>query len=467
VKKVARVAVLLPVDKSYDYLVPDALLGEVTPGVRVWAPWGKRAVEGVVVELDPTDPPAELRRIDRLVEAAPLPPDLLALARWVADFYVAPLGEVLRLCLPPGGRAKLKRNLVATERGLAAAAALRAALASADAAADIEALRPRDRRALAALTDGKPPPIDSAETRALIAHGLAIIEEEVKVRGRRDEVLLRAARPLQDNELARAPKRLEAYQRIAAAMDGITLDALRAADPAAASSVAALVKAGLVERIQRARRDGVTHAHDTLPTLTTAQQAALDACTAALGGSAQTPFLLHGITGSGKTEVYLRLVAAALEAGRTALVLVPEISLTPQLAARFRARFGDRVAVLHSGLGNAERAAAHRRIAAGEAAVALGARSAVFAPLPRLGAVVIDEEHDPSFKQQEGVRYHARDVALRRARVAGAVAVLGSATPSLEAWSAAVAGRLTLLPLTERPNRQPLHTVGGEVAKPQ
>jgi primosomal protein N' (replication factor Y) len=151
-------------------------------------------------------------------------------------------------------------------------------------------------------------------------------------------------------------------------------------------------------------------------------------------------FLLHGVTGSGKTEVYLRVIAEALEQKKTALVLVPEISLTPQLAARFRARFGDRVAILHSGLSEQARLGEWSRLRRGEASIAVGARSAVFAPLANVGVIVVDEEHDGSFKQDEGVRYHARDVAIVRAQRAGAVCVLGTGTPSLESASHAEKG---------------------------
>src|SRR6185503_16558181 len=182
-----------------------------------------------------------------------------------------------------------------------------------------------------------------------------------------------------------------------------------------------------------------------------------------------TPFLLHGVTGSGKTEVYLRVIAKALEAGRTALVLVPEISLTPQLAARFRARFGDLVAILHSGLSETARFGEWSRLRRGEARIAVGARSAVFAPLANLGVIVVDEEHDGSFKQDESPRYHARDVALVRAQRAGAVCVLGSATPSLESHAHAVRPVSELpgasgtayrrLVLTQRPTARPMPEV--------
>ena len=205
------------------------------------------------------------------------------------------------------------------------------------------------------------------------------------------------------------------------AAERTTLRALVAAGPGARRAPAGGARAGGARA--PSRRPAIT--------LTPAQAHAVDALTAALAGGFAS-FLLHGVTGSGKTEVYLRVIAAARAAGRGALVLVPEIALTPQLAARFRARFGEDVAVLHSALPPRERLAAWRRLRAGEVGIALGARSAVFAPVRALGVVVVDEEHDPSFKQEEGVRYHGRDLAVVRAQRAGAVAILGSATPSLE-----------------------------------
>src|SRR5204863_123976 len=187
------------------------------------------------------------------------------------------------------------------------------------------------------------------------------------------------------------------------------------------------------------------------PTLTPAQHTAADAIAQAVAGGAQTCFLLHGITGSGKTEVFLAAAAATLAAGREVVLLVPEIALTHQLVERVRGRFGSEVAVLHSGLGPRERWSEWRRILSGHARVVVGARSAVFAPARRLGLVVVDEEHDAAYKQEEGLRYNARDLAVVRARLAGAVAVLASATPSAESYRAALDGRHRLLGLPERP----------------
>ncbi|HEY3357042.1 MAG TPA: primosomal protein N', partial [Polyangia bacterium] len=268
-----------------------------------------------------------------------------------------------------------------------------------------------------------------------------------------------AARPPTDEEhaaLGRAPRRAEVLARLVAAGGPVPLPSLRDI-PRAGAHVAALAAAGLVTTALREVGPRGDYAIEgaTPPPLTARQVEVLQTLEPALGGG-YAGFLLHGVTSSGKTEVYLRLVAAARARGMSAVVLVPEIALTPQLCARFRARFGDDVAVLHSGLRDAERLAEWRRLRDGRVGIALGARSAVFAPAANLGVVVVDEEHDPSFKQEEGVRYHARDVALVRAQHAGAVAVLGSATPSLESFANAQAGRLRLLSLPERATPRPL-----------
>jgi primosomal protein N' (replication factor Y) len=279
-----------------------------------------------------------------------------------------------------------------------------------------------------------------------------------------------AASPLESPEVTGLPKAVQAIlPRL--------LRARSVARLGARAPVEDLVERGLAtveERVVtgpgRAAADApVTAADEPLPTLTPAQAEAVRALERALAAGAYAPFLLHGVTGSGKTEVYLRVIAAAIARGRRGLVLVPEIALTPQLTARFEARFGGRVAVLHSALSDRERQIAWARLERGEAAIALGARSAVFAPQPELGVVVVDEEHDSSFKQEEGVRYHGRDVALRRARAAGAVAILGSATPSLETYAAARDGRLGLLTLPERATAAslpPVEVVDLRVHKP-
>jgi primosomal protein N' (replication factor Y) len=239
----------------------------------------------------------------------------------------------------------------------------------------------------------------------------------------------------------------------------IPLEELRAAFPRGRTAVRALAGRGLVglETEVPAAVSGVLPAEGGAPPLTTAQAAALAAIDLAAGTF--TTFLLHGVTGSGKTEVYLRAIGRARAAGRGALVLVPEIALTPQLSGRFRARFGDDVALLHSGLSDAERHAEWLRLRRGEARICVGVRSAVFAPVQDLAIVVVDEEHEQSFKQEDGPPYHARDLAVVRGRIEDAVVVLGSATPSLETLENARRGRYRRLELPARIDDRPMPRV--------
>jgi primosomal protein N' (replication factor Y) len=250
--------------------------------------------------------------------------------------------------------------------------------------------------------------------------------------------------------LARRAKAQHRVLEYLLARGRIPVEELRAAFPGARPALLALARRGLaaIEAEARAPRGATLEASAAAPPLTAHQRVALEVVVAGLGSFA--PILLHGVTGSGKTEVYLQAIARALEAGRGALVLVPEIALTPQLAGRFRARFGDEVALLHSGLSAAERHAEWLRLRRGEARICVGVRSAVFAPVQDLGIVVVDEEHDPSFKQEDGPAYQARDLAVVRARFAGAPCVLGSATPSLESLWNVRRGRYRLAELPER-----------------
>ncbi len=456
---IARVAVFLPVDKAFDYSVPDGM--ELDVGARVWTPWGRRSIEGVVVAIDPPDspaPPRKLKSIGQRVDAPPIRRDLLELAAWMAEYYLAPIGEVLRLMLPAGGRARARRSVSLTERGRQLAAGMTEALEPV-ALAELSA---KDRVLIGALLLGPRDPgelEDSATLHSLIDRGLASIEEKVRTQGAREEIVLRVGK--RPDEFGRAKKQESTWRKIEAAGE-ITLQHLRAEEPGIDRIVAALVEAGAVVQERRPqRRDPFAgHVDDSAPpNLTAAQQKALAAVVPTLGAGEYAPFVLHGVTGSGKTEVYLRAIAETLRLGQRAVVLVPEISLTPQLASRFHGRFGSQVAVLHSGLTDAERKDAFRRIQEGQVAIALGARSAVFAPVDNLGLVIVDEEHDSSFKQEDGVRYHGRDVALRRARAARATVILGSATPALETMAAARDGRLRLLELPERATARPLPSV--------
>ncbi|HEY1555526.1 MAG TPA: primosomal protein N' [Kofleriaceae bacterium] len=454
-----EVAVPVPVRGGFHYSVPDRLVARAQVGVRVLVPFGKRKLTGVVVRAATVAPdgvaPVELSEV--LDDEPSLPLPLVELCLWIADYYEAAPGEVIRAALPAGSGTASRRVFGLTDAGRAAAAGEGAALP------------PKQRAMLARLVRGVVPVSGAGEAQrrqfeALVVAGLAAEREEraTRVKLKRERVAelaagidLAAARA----EHAKAPRRLAMLEALAAGTVPVPVLAERMVH--ATNTLRQLAKTGHVRVFEREAELVATLAGTAMPAsqqppqLTREQAEAVAAISA--GGGA--PFLLHGVTGSGKTEVYLRVIAGALAQGKTALVLVPEISLTPQLAARFRARFGDEVAILHSGLSEQQRLGEWSRLRRGEARIAVGARSAVFAPLEHVGVIVVDEEHDGSFKQDEGVRYHARDVALVRAQRAGATCVLGSATPSLESYAHAERGAYRLLVLTERPTSQQMPAV--------
>jgi primosomal protein N' (replication factor Y) (superfamily II helicase) len=398
----ADVALPVPILHAFTYAVPDALAARTVPGARVICPLGGRRLMGVVLAVREGDPPKGAKPLAVVVEEEPaVPPDSLAFLRDLAAYYFAPIGEVMRLALPPierdAARELAEPSLFDQARGVGARKVQW--VGATPRVEEVGTLR--------------------GQAAALLAHVRALGAEPIARLESRWGNARAAVRKLVDLGL------LEIQER---AVVGDPFFALPAA------------------------RDAP---HDATP----AQTAAIAAIDAALHEARAVTFLVHGVTGSGKTEVYLRAIATAREKARGAIMLVPEIALTPQLIARFRARFGDDLAVLHSGLTARERHAMWRRLRQGEVDVAIGARSALFAPVRHLGLLIVDEEHDPSFKQEEGVRYHARDMAIWRAHRAGGVCVLGSATPSLESEHLARTGRLTKLRLPDRARSQPLPRV--------
>ena len=499
--QLVEVAVALPVYGTFTYRDPRPG-ARLAPGTQVVVPFGGRTTTGFV--LGPAPPVAgsdgELggraagsarpRDIEAVVGDGPLyDEEVLALCRWAAEYYLAPIGELLRAALPQGERADAVRLVRLTEAGARAAAGegrgeRAEQLALAGEGAPAPAVHPA-LAALAAAGGALPMRVLAKRLGAgrlqltkLEAEGLVEVGDEVRDRRAPPTeafVVARAVDPAggggdgaEAAAAARAalPSRAVARRAVLDSLLEAGATGLRQRDlsDAARGHVRALVGAGLARIDRRAVSPGgpgpgaPRGAGAIPPTSNPAQAAAIAALTAALGAGPAT-FLLHGVTGSGKTEVYLRTIAEARAAGKGALVLVPEIALTPQLAARFRARFGDDVAVLHSALPPRERLAAWRRLRAGEVGIALGARSAVFAPVRALGIVVVDEEHDASFKQEEGVRYNGRDLAIVRAHAAKAIAVLGSATPSLESARNVEQGRYVRLVLPERATPRPLPPV--------
>jgi primosomal protein N' (replication factor Y) len=398
----ADVALPIPVARAFTYAIPEELAYQVLPGVRAICPFGSRRMVGVVVGTRRALPPPRVKAILDVLDREPaIPPDLLAFASDVAQYYFAPIGEVVRLALPPveskTARALDEPSLFgAPSRGIGARS--------------VQWVVPIAHEASGTKM--------GAQAAQILAHLRAVGELPV-------------------------PRLLDLWGNARAA-------------------VKRLAELGLVKIEPREQALDPfftgTEPRDTPPTPTLAQAQAIRQIEDALASQSAATFLLHGVTGSGKTEVYLRAIAKMRAARRGTIVLVPEIALTPQLVARYRARFGNDVAVLHSGLTARERYGMWRRLHDGEVEVAMGARSALFAPVRSLG-LIVDEEHDPSFKQEEGVRYHARDMAILRAFRASAVCVLGSATPSLETEWLTRTGKATKLRLPDRARAQAMPPV--------
>ncbi len=390
------VALPLPLFRTFTYRVPDGLTGSVTPGSRVVVPFRNRKEIGIVVGTSEPRPDMKVKDALEAPDDAPvLDAPMLALSRWIAEYYIVPLGVALRSALP------------------------------------------------AALT-GVSIPLPARKTRRV-----AQISRELPSLIHRDETF------------ARAPQQRAVYELLEAIGGRASVEHLAEQLAFSASVLKGLVARGLIEMtfetverdpfLTRARRAADTHVPSA------AQSHALQRLAVAPPGHVT---LLHGVTGSGKTLVYLDfLKQVVLEQGKSAIVLVPEIALTPQTVDRFRAVFGDRIAVIHSALSDGERYDAWLALRRGEKRIAVGARSAIFAPVHDLGAIIVDEEHESSYKQGEAPRYHAREVAIVRARAEGAVVVLGSATPSLESWANAASGKYELLTLPERAGGASLPTV--------
>ncbi|MBQ4384913.1 MAG: primosomal protein N' [Kiritimatiellae bacterium] len=444
---VVRVAIDLALDRLFDYEVPEALRGKLAVGQLLSVPFGRREARGFAVEIgERTAPPsAKLKSVSSIVDETPFfSPSLLTLVRRIAEYTAAPIESVLRAALPA---AVLKRNARAKEQLFVEPAE----------GAPAEGLTARqkwlydnivrlDGGWLAQLCEElKTTP---ASLRALAAKGLVAIAPRAR---RRDP--LSGRRVLPTKPLALNAQQSAALVSIKTLCEATQLGA-RASSPAncettqlGARASSPATKEGLDLPLERARRplpQGATP-QDELPQGACPQGALAQGV--ALSPSA---LLLHGVTGSGKTEVYLQAIASELEKGRGAIVMVPEIALTPQTVQRFASRFGDRVAVLHSALSDGERYDEWHRIRRGEARVVVGPRSAVFAPVANLGLIVVDEEHEPSYKQEDNPRYHARDAAVLRGAIEGAAVVLGSATPSLETWMNVRRGKYACATMTDR-----------------
>ena len=475
-----EVALPVPLDRTFTYAVRSGQLPQ--RGARVIAPFRNEKLIGVVTALDVKAPADfEVRYLEAVLDDEPLLNEqLLTLAEWMAQYYLAPLGEVLRGMLPLMAEVRrtvyyritdLGRDVLANsvEREAANSQILKSGSGT-------SGLKRRgkvskedqdlEQRVLSRLSTGEPVKVSTLRTataatlpvlaglvrRKWIARETAAAERDAR-RMERFAVLVPEAR------LPNLTQKQQAIlAELAACAGELPLAELRKRD-LPSSTLQTLVRRGLV-RIDE--RPAVFHLGGLQPAtepfrLNEPQTEALASVATALGGF--KPFLLHGVTGSGKTAVYLAAMQKALDQGLASILLVPEIGLTPQTAGLLDQAFGQKVALLHSALTPEERSEQWRRIRRGEAPIVVGTRSAIFAPAPNLGLILVDEEHDQSYKQEETPRYNARDVAVMRAKLAGAVVVMGSATPSLESWQNSAQGKYTRIEIRDRVMNRPLPEV--------
>jgi primosomal protein N' (replication factor Y) (superfamily II helicase) len=495
------VALAVPLDMVFTYAIPPGM--EPVVGGRVLVPFRQQRMSGIVVELHDRPPQVKTQQIKKVIEALDLTPvldeQLLKLGKWIAGYYLAPAGEVFRTMLPLSAEFKRSVEYRITDEGRMALhlAGMSGSPARSkrtpeqqlvefrvlDYLAERESVREERLRGATrvakALLSGMVrkkwiarEDVSAARDAARLVKVAVLLAAETGVTGINESDDGAPGVPArQDGPEARhhtnSAKKLNQNQRtlietLAASSGRVPVEALRSlAVPR--TTLGTLVRRGLIELVDEPQDFTASKLKPRQSPFefefSAAQKEALGKIGQSVASRKFAGLLLHGITGSGKTAVYLACMRQVLDQGRSSILLVPEIGLTPAVAADLHQVFGDEVAILHSGLSNAERAEQWHRIRRGEARVVAGTRSAVFAPVKDLALIIVDEEQDSSYKQEETPRYHARDVAVMRAKMAGAVVVLGSATPSLESYYNAKKNKYTLVELPDRVERRPLPEV--------
>lgn len=463
-KKVVEVAVGLPVSKTFHYRVPEKMGESLQAGMRVLVPFKGRKVTGFTIDLlnhPPEGLEEKLKEVDDLLDEIPLiDPKMLRFYRWIAQYYIYPLGEVIKTGLPPGLYLKSELIVSLTQAGMDCLAQGKIEPFQEAVFREIER---HGKLPLHKILKVSPPGMSRSQFFLWKRKGLLNFDSEIKGREVKPK-LVKVVQYLQGGEPVRprSKKQTEILTWLKEKGE-VFYSELQSRFKSPSKALLALQAEGLVSISHKEvfRDLGMRPEFKPYrkPELTPDQESVLAEVTKGIDSNRFSPFLLHGVTGSGKTEVYLRAIEAALSHGREAIVLVPEISLTPQLLSRFRDRFAENLAVLHSGLGRGERFDQWRKVRKGEVKIAVGVRSAIFAPFKNLGIIIVDEEHDPSYKQEEKLKYHARDLAVVRAKQEEATLLLGSATPSLESFYNAEKGKLRLLRLPERIEGKPLPRV--------
>ncbi|WP_256961632.1 primosomal protein N', partial [Staphylococcus argenteus] len=441
------------VDYKFDYLIPERLVSVIQPGIRVVVPFGPRTIQGYVMEVT-TQPDSQLdmSKLKSIIEVKDikpeLTPELIALSEWMSATHVIKRISMLEVMLPSAIKAKYKKAFMLKD--------------DTEVTADI--LKRFDKNGFYYYKDAQKNN-DIASLMSLLQAGIieekTILSQNVTKKTKRAVRIIDGFNP--DEVLAKLEKIIKQYDLYAFLSEEQhkTIFLSDIEDMGfSKSSLDGLVKKGYVEKydaiVERDPFKDRVFEQESKRQLTTDQQRAYAAINEKIINQEQATFLLHGVTGSGKTEVYLQTIEDVLNQGKQAMMLVPEIALTPQMVLRFKRRFGDDVAVLHSGLSNGERYDEWQKIRDGRAQVSVGARSSVFAPFKNLGLIIIDEEHESTYKQEDYPRYHAREIAQWRSEYHHCPVILGSATPCLESYARAEKGVYQLLSLPNRVNQQAL-----------
>jgi len=462
-KEIVEVAVGLPVFKTFHYRIPEKMRDSLQIGMRVFVPFKGRKVTGFSIDLleqPPKGVEEKIREVENLLDEAPLiDPPMLRFYRWISDYYLYPLGEVIKTGLPPGLQLKSELILSLTQDGMESLSQ-----------GGLEPIQEKVFKEIGRcgkvslkkvlkdyLGEVSKFQLFSWKRKGLLNIDTGIEGKEVKPKFEK-MVQFQGGEPGQPI----SKKQVEILKYVKEKGE-ISYFELSKRFKSPSKYVQSLQAKGLLSLSRREVCRDLSVRSELKPypkpEPTSDQEAILGEILKGIRSKRFSPFLIHGVTGSGKTEIYIRAIEEVLIQGQEAIVLVPEISLTPQLLSRFIDRFGENLALLHSGLGRGERYDQWRRIWKGEVKIAMGARSAIFAPFKNVGIIIVDEEHDPSYKQEEKLKYHARDVAVVRAKQVEATLLLGSATPSLESFYNAERGKFRLLNLPERIEGKPLPRV--------
>ncbi len=447
----AEVAVVLPVRGTFAYSVPEHLRGINLVGSVVLVPFSNRKVSGIVLrimdKLEANVSPEEVKSIEEPVPGMfSLNEDMLRFIQSASEYYFYPLGEALKHCLPPGGMTFTLKSLVITEEGLRN-------INNRENSPEVNQILEFARRKKSVQSVQSITRIKRSLITDLINRGWIEIQSLTKGSGTKPRVL-RFVRLKKIPDDVSFSKKGEKFLKFLKEHKEVSLSVIREDFPYVYRRLKDLVGNGFVEVVEKEmlrtpemELDGEV---EEVRELNQFQKEALGKISSSIETKRHDIFLLFGVTGSGKTEVYLRAIAKTLECGRSVIYLIPEISLTPQQILRLRKRFGESVAVMHSAMSAGERFDEWRRVRSGRAKIVIGARSAIFAPVQNPGLIIVDEEHDLSYKQEEKFKYNARDLAIMRGRLSEIPVVLGSATPSIESYYSAKTGRYILLKLPER-----------------